>query len=74
MGDDDDLNYNELYAGLRDGPMADADEKESGPVKAKGELGINDLPPIEDLTIKISEAECVQIGHVSGIVETLGMQ
>lgn len=45
---------------------------EKGPVKAKGELGIDDLPPIAELTITVPESECIQLGTVSGIVETLG--
>lgn len=41
-------------------------------VKAKGELGINDLPPIEDLHISVPEAECVPLGKIFSIVEQLG--
>lgn len=44
----------------------------SGPVKAKGEFTIDDLPPIEELTIIVPESECVELGKVSGIVGTLG--
>lgn len=43
-----------------------------GPVKAKGELGIEELPPIEELSITVPESECIQLGTVSGFVETLG--
>lgn len=45
----------------------------SGPIKAKGELGIDDLPPIQDLTITVAEEDCIKLGTVSGIVDTLGM-
>lgn len=45
---------------------------EKGPVKAKGELGMADLPPIQDLTISVPESECIHLGAVSGIVDTLG--
>lgn len=41
-------------------------------VKAKGEIGIDDLPPIEDLHISVPEAECVLQGKVFSIVEQLG--
>lgn len=41
-------------------------------VKAKGELGINELPPIEDLHISVPEAECVLLGKIFSIVEQLG--
>lgn len=44
-----------------------------GPIKAKGEFGIDDLPPIADLTITVPESECIQLGTVSGVVETLGI-
>lgn len=74
INDDDETtaDYNALYAGLNAGPMTDDGEEKTGPIKAKGEFGLNDLPPIEDLTIKIAEDECIKIGHISGIVETLG--
>lgn len=44
----------------------------SGPIKAKGEFGIEDLPPIAELTITVPESECVELGKISGIVDTLG--
>lgn len=44
----------------------------TGPIKAKGEFSIDDLPPIEELTITVPESECVELGKVSGIVGTLG--
>lgn len=43
-----------------------------GPIKAKGEFTIDDLPPIDELTITVPESECVELGKVSGIVGTLG--
>lgn len=43
-----------------------------GPIKAKGEFGLDDLPPIADLTITVPESECIQLGTISGVVETLG--
>lgn len=43
-----------------------------GPIKAKGEFSIADLPPIEELTITVPESECVVLGKVSSIVDTLG--
>lgn len=44
----------------------------AGQIKAKGELGIKDLPPIQELTITVGESECVEMGKISGIVDTLG--
>lgn len=43
-----------------------------GPLKVKGEFGLDDLPPIADLTITVSESDCIQLGTISGVVETLG--
>lgn len=43
-----------------------------GPIKAIGELGIEELPPIAELTITVAESECVELGKISGIVDTLG--
>lgn len=47
-------------------------EKPSGPIKAKGEFGLKDLPPIEDLTITVSEDECIKLGTILRTVDTLG--
>lgn len=41
-------------------------------VKARGEMGIDDLPPIEDLKITVAEEECVELGKIFSIVEQLG--
>lgn len=46
--------------------------KKSGPLKVKGEMLIDDLPPIEDLTITVPETECLQIGKVFSMVDQLG--
>lgn len=50
------------------------EESTSGPAKFKvpGELGIEDLPPIEDLHITVPEVECVLLGKISSIVDQLG--
>lgn len=40
--------------------------------KVKGELDINELPPIEELKICVSEEECIEIGCITSIVELLG--
>ncbi|XP_065341195.1 H/ACA ribonucleoprotein complex non-core subunit NAF1 [Cloeon dipterum] len=39
--------------------------------KTHGEIGLEDLPLIEDLTISVQEKECVEIGRISAIVDTL---
>lgn len=69
---DEEEDYQALYAGLQSGPLADDAEKPSGPIKAKGEFGLDDLPPISDLTITVSEDECIVLGRVTGTVDTLG--
>jgi len=40
-------------------------------VKTKGELSIDELPPIENLSIKVNVEELTQIGRVVGIVDQL---
>lgn len=44
----------------------------SNQLLTKGELTLEDLPPIDKLNISIPEQEVVQIGVVSSIVEQLG--
>lgn len=41
-------------------------------IRAKGEVGIEDLPPIEDLKITVPADECVELGKIISIVEQLG--
>lgn len=52
----------------------DEEEGEGGPAKFKvpGELGLEDLPPIEDLQISVSEIECTLLGKTLSIVDQLG--
>jgi len=40
-------------------------------IKSKNELGLGDLPPIEDLHITVSEEECVKIGTIASCVQEL---
>nr|XP_018902870.1 PREDICTED: H/ACA ribonucleoprotein complex non-core subunit NAF1 [Bemisia tabaci] len=40
-------------------------------LKTKGELTLEDLPPIENLEISVPEEECQVIGHILNSVETL---
>jgi len=37
----------------------------------KGEIGLDALPPIEDLTISVAEQECMELGKISAIVDKL---
>lgn len=41
-------------------------------IKTRGELSINDLPPIEDLKISVDEEKCEPVGCIKSIVDTLG--
>lgn len=36
------------------------------------DFSISSLPPIEDLKISVPEKECVEIGVITSIVDTLG--
>lgn len=40
-------------------------------IKAKGELDVCDLPPIEDLNISVPETVCIELGRVMSIVDQL---
>lgn len=42
-------------------------------LKVKGELGLEDLPPIEDLHISVPHDEAKPIGTIKNVVEPLGM-
>lgn len=46
--------------------------KEDFDIRTKGELSLNDLPPIEDLKISIEEEKCEPVGCIKSIVDTLG--
>lgn len=47
-------------------------KKKREPLKVKGELTIDDLPPIQDLQITVDERECIEIGVITTIVDQLG--
>lgn len=47
-------------------------KKKRDPLRVKGELLIEELPPIEDLKISVPEEECTIVGFVSSIVDRLG--
>lgn len=47
-------------------------KKKRVPLKVRGELLLEDLPPIEDLKISVPEEECSIMGFVSSIVDQLG--
>lgn len=59
--------------------QSSSDENEAGgrsgkfePPKVRGELGLDDLPPIEDLAISLPAQETTTIGTVASIVDRLG--
>ncbi|KAG5672241.1 hypothetical protein PVAND_002383 [Polypedilum vanderplanki] len=45
--------------------------KKKEPLKVKGELLLEDLPPIENLEIQVDEKECLELGTISSIVDQL---
>lgn len=59
---------------LSDGESDDenTNKKKREPLKVKGELTIDDLPPIQDLHITVDERQCMEIGCVTTIVDKLG--
>lgn len=48
------------------------DKKAFSYARTKGELTLQDLPPIEDLTITVEESKCKPIGSVFNMVDTMG--
>lgn len=61
--DDDGAENGSSQAGQRRKPTAK--------VKAKGELQLDDLPPIHDLQITVPEDECIVLGKIHSIVDQL---
>lgn len=47
-------------------------KKRREPLKVKGEMSIDELPPIDDLQITVDERECTEIGVITTIVDQLG--
>lgn len=47
--------------------------KKKDPMKTRGEILIEDLPPIQDLQINVPAEDCIQLGKISSIVDQLGM-
>lgn len=45
--------------------------KSRGPMRVKGEMLLEDLPPIQDLHITVPETECVELGKIHSIVDQL---
>jgi UDP-N-acetylglucosamine enolpyruvyl transferase len=58
----------EIFRGKRQS----ATKKVMKSVLTKGELGIEDLPPIEDLNVSVEENKCKEIGTINSIVDTQG--
>ncbi|KAJ2945453.1 hypothetical protein O0L34_g265 [Tuta absoluta] len=57
----------ELSSGDEDGSKTEKPEQP----KVHGELGLDDLPPIEDLAISLPEQETTKIGTIASIVDRL---
>ena len=58
-----------------DGDSGDEDsskKKKREPLKVKGEMTIDDLPPIQDLQITVDMRDCMEIGVITTIVDQLG--
>ena len=48
------------------------DKKAFSYARTKGELTLQDLPPIEDLSITVEESKCKPIGSVFNMVDAMG--
>ena len=77
---DEKLDMKVIVKKIREPVVSDGDSddetrnknKKKEPMKVKGELTIDDLPPIQDLQITVDERECIEIGCVTTIVDKLG--
>lgn len=47
-------------------------KKKREPLKVKGEMTLDDLPPIQDLQISVDERDCMEIGTITTVVDQLG--
>lgn len=47
--------------------------KKKDPMRTRGEILIEDLPPIQDLHISVPAEQCMELGKISSIVDQLGM-
>ncbi|KAL1464766.1 hypothetical protein WDU94_004384 [Cyamophila willieti] len=69
------LSMNESGNSSDDEPIACAPKKTKGvkmkSTRNKGELDLDDLPPIEDLQISVPEDQCLPVGKILNIVDTL---
>lgn len=78
---DDNLNlHTKIKKKLEEHNDSEDDDDEDGgfgkkkkrePIRVKGEFLLEDLPPIEDLLISVSEHESIELGFISGIVDQL---
>lgn len=41
--------------------------------RTKGELTLDQLPPIEEMKISVPEEQCIEIGVVTSIIDQLGI-
>jgi len=71
--DDSDSDDSDAPPPVKENPTKnlELDENDTGPVKSKNELGSKDLPPVEDLEIRVGLSACKMIGVVSSIVDDL---
>ncbi|CAG9130698.1 unnamed protein product [Plutella xylostella] len=56
---------------LSSGDENEAKPEKAEPLKVHGELGLDDLPPIEDLAISLPAQETTKIGTIASIVDRL---
>lgn len=80
--DEDDLSSSTSFLSIHESgnsseeePIACAPKKSNGvklkSTRNKGELDLDDLPPIEDLQISVPEDQCLPVGKILNIVDTL---
>lgn len=65
------INLDFFDEDIEDDEDQDGNIRTSRQPKVKGELTLEDLPPIEDLHITVPEEECTELGKINSIVEQL---
>lgn len=76
---DEELDIKVIEKKIREPVQSDGDsdddntnkKKKREPLKVKGEMTIDELPPIADLQITVDERECTEIGVITTIVDQL---
>ena len=68
-----DWKYNYSFSCSDEEASTTTTRKKRQPPRAKGEMTLQDLPPIEDLHISVPHEQCQAIGVIKSVVDPLGI-